>query len=467
MVKTFLLTIGTVALACAATSDAAPDRDLFDLNKGDSVHVRSGDGREHVIKFIDLVERTEPYFESATKKSVDAVVSAEITVEVDGARKTFTGGPFRMPVTLNGFAFLLGSTRNWSGGYAKDPLAKDIRLEIRDASTPWVAPDRFVFPIRNYRWRVMNYQHTYLGVVVNQARLYYHRGEDMGMIPDLEHALAMERFKVVKTPGPKGDGASNSVVLDDTIGLSFRYAHMNTPNILPEVRPDAWINQGQALGLTGNTWRGGPVNDPHLHVQATDPRKGDVFRNTFPMFVAAYRKSFPGEPMPIAGGWRHLFAGESLTLDGSLSLAGTGRKIESYAWEFTDGSRAAAASAKRTYAHPGTYSERLTVTDDKGRSDSDFVEVFVLSRDQKQPPPFAWVNYYPIRGIRPGTEVRFLIRYSNMGDLKIDFGDGTSIPYAENSTHKFAKAGTYIVTVSGADSGSGPGILHARVIVEP
>jgi hypothetical protein len=467
MVKTFLLTLGTVAFACAATSDAAADRDLFDLNKGETVHVRSRDGRDHTIKFVDLVEHTEPYFESATKECVDAVVSADIAVEIDGARKTFTGGPFHMPVTLNGFAFLLGSTRNWAGGIVKDPLAKDIRLEIRDASTPWVAPDRFVFPIRNYRWHVMNYQHTYLGIAVNQARLYYHRGEDMGMIPDLEQALAMERVRVVETPGPEGDGASNSVVLDDALGLCFRYAHMNAPHILPEVKPDAWMNQGQALGLTGNTWRGGPVSDPHLHVQATASGDGDLFRNTFPIFVAAYRKSFPGEPMPIAGGWRHLFAGESVTLDGSPSLAGTGRKIKSYAWAFTDGSRAKGASVKRTYAKPGTYSERLTVTDDKGRSDADFVEVFVLSRDQKQPPPFAWINYYPIRSIHPGTEIRFLTRYSNMRDVKIDFGDGNIVPYAENSTHKFAKSGTYIVTVSGADSGSGPGILHVRVIVEP
>lgn len=454
---------GFLALAIAVPTGAAtPCRDLFELNKGETVTVRG-----HKVRFLGAIEHTEPYFESVHGKCADAIASADITVEIDGVRKSFTGGPFRMPVTLNGLRFLLGATRNWTGGIAPDPLAKDIRLEIRDASKPWAVPGRFVFPIRNYRWRIMNYQHTYLGLAVNQTRVYYHRGEDLGMIPDIEQALAMEPCKVVKRPGPGGDGASNSVVLEDSDGFTFRYAHMNAPNILAALQPGVRLAQGQPLGLTGNTWRGHPVSDPHLHVEMHDAANPAAFRNTFPIFVAAYRHSYPGELLPIAGGWRHLFAGESLTLDGSHSLAGARRAIQSYAWRFTDGSRASGPTVRRSYHQPGTYSEQLTVTDDQGRRDSDFVEIFVLSRDQKQMPPYAIIDYYPIRGIRPGTEVRFLVHYSHMRDVKIDFGDGTIVPYALDTTHRFERPGTHVVTVSGADSGSGPGLFHARVIVEP
>ena len=80
------------------------------------------------------------------------------------------------------------------------------------------------------------------------------------------------------------------------------------------------------MGLTGNTWRGAPVRDPHLHLEARDATT-DIFRNSFPMIVAAYRASYSGESMPIAGGWRHLLGGENVTLDGSLSLPGEGRRI--------------------------------------------------------------------------------------------------------------------------------------------
>ena len=65
-----------------------------------------------------------------------------------------------------------------------------------------------------------------------------------------------------------------------------------------------------------------------------------------------------------------------MTLDGSLSLPADGRKIESFTWVFTDGKVARGSTVTRRYDRPGTYSEQLRVTDDRGTADSDFVEVF-------------------------------------------------------------------------------------------
>lgn len=449
----------------AATTDANPQPQLVEINSGETVKVTLPGGKQKTLRLESLREHTEPYYESVGTRVVNAIVKADLVLEVDGVRATLTGGPFRLPVVVNGLAILLSNTRNWGGGIVASSLTKDVRLEVADLPSRWTSAPNLTFPIHNYRWHAMNYQHTFLAVAVNQAKLYYHRGEDMGMIPDKEKCLAMTDLEVVKVPGPNGDGGSNGVVLKNSAGYTVRYAHMNAPNILPSLQPGVKVTGGSTLGLTGNTWQGKPVSDPHLHVDLHDPAS-ETLRHSFPLMAAAYRASFPREPLPIAGGWRHLYAGESIELDGSLSLAANGRTLRSFQWRFTDGTKAKGKTVTRRYDTPGTYSEQLTVTDDKGKSDSDFVEVFVLPKEPKKGPPFAWINYYPVRAIKPGTEVAFLTRFSNLKDLTIDFGDGQSVPWALNTTHRYQKAGIYLVTVKGQDAGSGPGTFHVRVIVE-
>ena len=435
---------------------------LIELNKGESERFGS-----RTIRLIDVRERTEPYFEPTDGgRILQAVTAADVTVEVDDVRRTFTGGPCRLPVEVNGVSLLLGVTRGWSGGIAPDRLDKDVRLEVRPAGIPWYEPERFRFPIRDYRWRVMNYQHTYLALAVNQSRLYYHRGEDFGMIPDVEQALALAASTVLQVPGPRGDGASNSIFLQGWGDLFFRYAHMNTPRILPDVTRGARLVPGQVMGLTGNTWRGGPVSDPHLHIEARAGGPEGSFVNSFPLIVAAYRRSYPEESLPVAGGWRHVFAGDTVELDGSLSIAANMRTIKRSEWTFTDGMRATGAIVARRYPTAGTYSERLTITDDHGQQFSDLVEVFVLSREQKHMPPYAWINYYPVRRVRRGTNVIFVTRFARMKDVRIDFGDGTDpVAWEETVSHVYRKAGTYFVRVTGDDSGSGAGVFQVRVVV--
>lgn len=437
---------------------------IVELNAGESAVVEVAGGKK-TLKLLTVKEHTEPYYQSKTKSVVDAVVAVEMSIDVDGVTKTVMGGPFRMPVDVNGLAVLLSNSKGLNNGIVVSLLSKDVRLEVAANPEVWATQSDLAYPIRNYRWHAMNYQHTYLGIAVNQALLYYHRGEDMGMIPDRDLAVAMTGGEITQVPGPSGDGKSNSVVLKNDTGFLFRYAHMNAPHIFTSVQPGGRVSAGTPLGLTGNTWTGRPVRDPHLHVELQDNASG-VFRNSFPIFVAAYRASYPGELLPVAGGWRHLYANESVVLDGSRSLAGKGRSVRSFEWQFTDGAKAKGAHVTRRYANPGTYSEQLKVTDDTGKSDIDFVEVFVLSRDQTNPPPFAWINYFPIRNILPGTEIEFLTRFSNMKSVAIDFGDGRKEPWAEHMTHRYEKSGVYIVTVRGADAGSGPGTFHVRVIVD-
>lgn len=455
----------TLSILCTAAASlaAAQNPAVCDLSVGESCPAALASGRTKSVRLVSLREHTEPYFESMTDAFCEAVVRADVEVDVDGMRAVVAGGPFRLPQRVNGVNVLVTTTKGWLDGVVPDVLAKDVRLEVKDAAAPFYDPGRFIFPVRNYRWRVSNYQHTWLGLAVNQAQHYYHRGEDMGMIPDLDEVLSMSAGTVNTVPGPKGDNASNTFIVEDPAGLAFRYSHMNAPHIRQELQPGVKVALGEKLGLTGNTWRGRPVSDPHLHV---DVRSDGAWRNSFPIIVNAYQTSFPGETMPVAGGWRHVWAGGSVDLDGSLSIAGAGRRIRSFGWTFTDGTRASGVKTRRTYPRPGGYSEQLQVTDDKGTRYLDFLEIFVLDRNNKKPPPFIWMNYYPIRGIRAGTPVRFLTRFSHTKDVTLDFGDGTKVPREEMLEHRYAKPGTYVVTATGADAGSGPAVFKLRVVVE-
>jgi hypothetical protein len=76
------------------------------------------------------------------------------------------------------------------------------------------------------------------------------------------------------------------------------------------------------------------------------------------------------------------------------------------------------------------------------------------------------IHYYPVRGIHAGDEVEFVIRPNNGGPATIDYGDGAKAAWSETTHHRYAHAGTYIVTVSKPESPSGPGIFKARVVVE-
>jgi murein DD-endopeptidase MepM/ murein hydrolase activator NlpD len=441
----------------------AANPQVCDLAVGESCFVATAGGKAKHVKLLGLREYREPYYESASGKFIEAVVRADVEVAVDGFRAVVVGGPFRLPQAVNGVSVLVTTTRSWLDGVDPDVLAKDVRLELRDASLPFYEPRRFAFPIRNYLWHSSNYQHTWLALAVNQRRHYYHRGEDMGMIPDLDEVVSMTGGRVKAVPGPEGDHGSNDLYVEDDSGLRFCYAHMNASHIRQDLQPGVAVRRGEELGLTGNTWRGKPMRDPHLHVGVTS---GGTLRNTFPIIADAYLASFLGAVMPIAGGCRHLWAGGSIDLDGSLSIASPGRRIVSYEWTFTDGTRARSATARRTYPRIGAYSEQLRVADNQGASDLDFVQAFVLDRSNKKMPPYIWMNYYPIRGIRPGTVIQFWTDYAHTKDVLLDFGDRTQVSWARTLYHAYRKPGTYIVTATGADSGSGPGVFKVRVVVD-
>ncbi len=457
-----LVAAASVSLGIAL---AAPNPMVCDLAPGETCTVALAGGRSRVVKLVGFTEERSHFWDKSKRAFVPYVTGANVEIEVDGRRASVHGGPFQLPQEVNGVNVLPSATSGWLDGTVPDEIDGDVRLEVMDADEAWYGPERFTYPIADYRWRAMNYQHTWLGICVHQGALYYHRGEDMGMIPDRGAALAITDAIVKTNPAPHGDGRSNGFVISDATGLTYRYAHMNSPNIRVNLEPGGPVAKGEKIGLTGETWNGKPQQvDPHLHLGIEDAEGRR--RNSYPLIVAAYQSAWPRESLPVAGGWRHLWAGEEIELDASLSIPAIGRRIVSHEWTFTDGSRASGAKVRRQYARPGVYAEQLTVVDSKGYTAVDFVEVFVHDRSAADAPPNGWVNYFPVRGIKPEIDVEFLSHASRMKNVTIDFGDGTSSQHKNRLFHRYRRPGTYVVTLSGESAGAGPGTFRLAVIVE-
>ncbi len=436
---------------------------VCELNQGETCQVWDAAALPRKIKLLSVKERTEPYFEAAGSRVVDAVAGAALEIEIDGRPFALEAGPYTMPQELGGLRILVSGLRGAAGGIVPDPLEKDVRLEIQDASLPFYARKRLVFPVADERWAASSYRNTFLGLAPGQPRIYYHRGEDFGHVPDRDDVVTMTDGSVATIPGPHGDGASNSVVIRDLKGVAIRYAHMNALHLRRGLQPGDEVRCGERLGKTGNTWQGLPSEDPHLHIEA---KLHGTFLNSFPLVVEAYRRVHPDEILAVAGGVRYLYAGEEIELDGSRTLPPRGRKIVTWEWLFTDGARASGAHVRRRYSRPGVYSEALHVIDDKGAEAWGFLQVNVLPRRPQHQPPYALINYYPVRGIRPGTPVRVESAVRGMKDVQVDFGDGTAVPWKDRLTHRYQRPGTYLVTLSGEDAGAGPGIFRTAVVVE-
>jgi chitodextrinase len=85
------------------------------------------------------------------------------------------------------------------------------------------------------------------------------------------------------------------------------------------------------------------------------------------------------KPTAYAGSDLLAIAGKSLTLDGSKS--GDNNYVESYLWDFGDGSTANTAKASHSYADKGTYTATLTVTDSSSNNATDTVTVTVYGSE--------------------------------------------------------------------------------------
>ena len=144
----------------------------------------------------------------------------------------------------------------------------------------------------------------------------------------------------------------------------------------------------------------------------------------------------------------------SVTFDGTAST--DDGSIATYAWDFGDGETADTATITHTYADAGTYTAKLTVTDNDGLSDDATQEIVVEGSAPSDPAtPEAEFSVSTNSGNTPLT-VTFDASASTDSDGSIatyawDFGDGET-GEATTTTHTYVETGTYTAKLTVTDN---------------
>ncbi len=127
--------------------------------------------------------------------------------------------------------------------------------------------------------------------------------------------------------------------------------------------------------------------------------------------------------------------------------------IAAYAWDFGDGSQSTEESPSHAYARAGSYNVTLTVTDDKGATNSASTTATVTDGGTGNVPPTADANG-PYT-VALGSAINFSSAGSSDSDGTIagyawNFGDGQNSTQA-NPSHTYRNAGRYNVSLTVTD----------------
>jgi murein DD-endopeptidase MepM/ murein hydrolase activator NlpD len=431
----------------------------------ETVEIQLADGSKASVTLLKLIEKMD--------SMAGAVRDAKVLVEVNGEQKWLTSANYNLPQLVGGVQIDCPITRGYNANSGEDSWAldKDARLRLWPKDTPWIEPGTFVYPLKQ-RWFATSTQFsnepTYVdgGDKPDRKKIYYHNDLDFGGCEGLTEVVAATDGLVVSVSEKTLPGYSltpvrpryDVVYLLDERGWYYRYSHLHT--IDPAITMGSRVKMGQRIGILGKEGASGGWTHLHFGIKSRQPSGKWGTEEAYAFAWESYLRE--NKPAVIAVARPHHFirAGETITLDASKSWSsGT---IKSHDWTFTDGTTAAGATIERTYSKPGAYSEILKVTDDAGNVSYDFAIVQVMGSDEQNLPPTIHPTFWPTTGLKPGTEITFKVRtFRTTGGETLYFGDGTpkvSVKSDGNAkalakdgyaitSHAFAKAGDYIVTV--------------------
>lgn len=444
---------------------------VFELDVGQAKEIRvPGPGGEvrRVVRLLQVEESRWPNWHLAEAPGHAVLRAAEVQVEVGGTRATLWARPFEPPRLVDGLRLYVESTHTWATTSQLDPLVgmtQHVRMSCVAEGMPW-GPPELRFPIARFRWQANTYGNTW-GALVPYNKLYYHRGEDFGAIPDELEVVASLGGTVIQSPLPDGDGDSNHLRIRHAAGLECAYYHMNLETIPSGLTEGVVVGAGQRLGRTGMTWDGrrSQVNDPHLH--------WGVFRDgqplaSYPFVLEAYLRDYPDSVLAVAGGYHYAMPGEPVELDASRSVARPGRRIVRHRWLLHDGREVEAAQAVVRADRPGLYCEELRVWADDGSEDRDYVQLRVWDRERGGRMGAGWLYHSPVRGGRPGEPVRFWNRlWGTTAPVTLEFGDGSPATQVEaETTHVYATPGRYTARLSSLGPDREPLEVRMQVVIE-
>jgi len=145
--------------------------------------------------------------------------------------------------------------------------------------------------------------------------------------------------------------------------------------------------------------------------------------------------------------------GSPVLFNGSGSYDPDGM-IVSFSWSFGDGSIGAGPTASHAYGAAGTYPVTLTVTDNRGASDTETQSVSVGSLNQPPtaaftvtPPSASIGEWIQLNGSASSDPDGFIAGYS------WTFGDGSAPATGSVVFHRFTAAGLYTITLTVTDNG--------------
>ena len=461
---------------------------VVDLDVGEVADVTLSNGTQARVKLVGLKEdRDEVCF---------AVRRAEVTIEVNGQTVQLVSATYHLPQTVGAVQIDCPITKgyNENGSPSFWGLDKAARLRLWPAGAPLLQPGTFLYPVKQ-RWFATDTQmanepvHVDGGDRPGKRKIYYHSGLDIGGSEGLVEVVAatdslvvsvgevvLDEYKRDTPVAPRYD----VVYLLDGRGWYYRYSHLK--EIDRRIVPGRLIAQGERVGLLGKEGGSGGWSHLHFEIVSRQPSGKWGTQEGYAFLREAYQRQFQPKLLAVARPHHLIWAGETVTLDGTKSWSSSG-KVANYRWQFTDGSQADGPELNRTYTRPGRYSEVLRITDAAGNVAYDFAVVIVADRDRPERlVPSIHSNYFPTTSLRVADPITFKVRTFNTaaGGEVWDFGDGSARFEVRSdgnreklsadgyavTTHRYAQPGDYVVRVSHKDEFGVEAIGHLQVHVD-
>jgi murein DD-endopeptidase MepM/ murein hydrolase activator NlpD len=462
---------------------------VFDLTVGEEAFVEVENGPPRRLRLLEVME---------TADRIRGVIrDPAVAVEVDGERAVLPAALYSLPRVINGLKLDCAVTRGVARGIRgyKDAFAldKDARLRCWAPGACLFGGRPMTYPARQ-RWFAsmtqLGNERTYVDageLPLNDPNryIYYHFGTDIGGYDKAVPIVAAAPGRIIglglesaPDAAPGRQPRADVVLVRDDREWEYAYAHLDMIN--PDLRVNQRLEAGEFIGFLGQKGSSGGWSHLHFGINAPQPsgRPGQV--NAYPFFVEAYLNEYPGALLACARPHRVAGVDEEVVLDASNSIC-DGGEIRSYRWNLSDGREVSGPRARIRYPVEGMYSERVTVIDDRGRSDVDFCVVQILPEDADpaRTPPTMHLTYYPTCGIRPGQPVAFKARTFIRGPFAMnkagveewDFGDGVrAVSCSEENFderwHAYAAPGRYIVTVKRTAANGRSAVAQLKVIVD-